>query len=559
MGRTRKKPKRATCKICKKSIATKHSLIYHIRSFHTGIKPHKCSHCGKAFVTPTQLRRHKLLIHSKTPPSFVCKECGKSCKLEFNLKRHIKKIHLLIKNPIVPCYFCKTGFRSSNSFNYHLLKHTRELPYSCPICREGFRAEQYYKLHLKDVDGKEYVCPKCPPNEEKFCGMRRLQSHLRLKAIHEPPKPPRKPKVPGWQQIKFPLCQKPKMQKTKAPPKIKAKPFNYQTAKTVPCYFCHEKHSKSKITSHMRTHTLEKLYYCKICLNKSPKSKYASQYYLRKYKLYQHIRRHLNERPCKCNVCPKWFITISNLKTHERCRHQMHKRSGTVCERCDVLILNKHFPAHFAMHKMEEPYSCACCYKTFKTKNDMKIHRVEDHENQEGIICPVQCREFIKPSEFEAHLASHDPKPFTCYFCAATFITSGNLRNHIHLHFLERPLPCSTCSAEFVTKRSLEKHYKVVIHPSQEMGRKWKKPKRATCKICKKSIARKHDLIYHIRSFHTGIRPHKCSHCEKAFVTPTQMRRHTFLLHSNTPPSFVCKECGKSCKLEQNLKRHIEK
>lgn len=50
------------CQFCSKVFGAKTDLARHIL-IHTGVKPHKCSVCGKNFRLVHHLKKHKFIVH----------------------------------------------------------------------------------------------------------------------------------------------------------------------------------------------------------------------------------------------------------------------------------------------------------------------------------------------------------------------------------------------------------------------------------------------------------------------------------------------------------------
>ncbi len=74
------------------------------------------------------------------------------------------------------------------------------------------------------------------------------------------------------------------------------------------------------------------------------------------------------------------------------------------------------------------------------------------------------------------------------------------------------------------------------------------------CKICNLKILTESSLAVHMRT-HTGERPHRCPHCQKAFKEPGNRDKH-IRTHTGDRP-FPCTVCGRAFADSSNLKRHM--
>ncbi|KAG7312861.1 hypothetical protein JYU34_001242 [Plutella xylostella] len=73
--------------MCHMKFAASGTLKNHRRT-HTGEKPHKCTHCDKAFVQKNDLAAH-MRCHTGERP-YVCAACGQAFRQGSALKTHLK-------------------------------------------------------------------------------------------------------------------------------------------------------------------------------------------------------------------------------------------------------------------------------------------------------------------------------------------------------------------------------------------------------------------------------------------------------------------------------------
>lgn len=90
--------KRHYCEICDYSTPRKGDLTKHMR-IHSGQKPFTCEHCSWKFKQSSHLHMHKLRKHSEESLPFKCSVCGNAYQTFTQLLNHRRSIHGLLQKP----------------------------------------------------------------------------------------------------------------------------------------------------------------------------------------------------------------------------------------------------------------------------------------------------------------------------------------------------------------------------------------------------------------------------------------------------------------------------
>lgn len=227
------------CYFCRKMIGNMNEHI----GIHTREKPFKCTKCPKRFIRHSEIKPHLSSRHIKEElkTNWKCAECPKQFKSQGGWRNHVQIKHRGILR--YRCNFCfKRTSCMTNLENHIRVHHTKEIPFRCSVQGCEFKSQTSAGLHSHKKRGQHdnKRWKKC-----YFCSaIRCVKKHY----FDE-----------DKEAYKCPSCAAYLANRSHFLRHVKS----HNADEKVKCYFCSK--SLTNISQHLRIHTMEKLFSCKVC------------------------------------------------------------------------------------------------------------------------------------------------------------------------------------------------------------------------------------------------------------------------------------------------------
>ena len=171
----------------------------------------------------------------------ICDICKKSFSTLGNMRNHIMTIHNNIRPFVCTFRGCNKKYSIGSRYQVHLRTHLGNKPFICQICNKAFNEKGNLKTHLRfHSELRPFKCPHCT---KSYKTNGHLKDHIEIQ---------------------------------------------HNLIKKYECQYCHKKFGRiSTLKAHIRTHTGEKNYKCRM--------EECNKWFAEKGNMEIHYRRHLKK------------------------------------------------------------------------------------------------------------------------------------------------------------------------------------------------------------------------------------------------------------------------
>lgn len=322
----------------------KTSKSHTIRTHNRTVKKDRqiCSICGKAFSSISTLNIHireKHLPDTDPQRYFKCSQCDSKFDREYHLRVH----HLTHKNVrTYTCDYCHREYNNRKNFVNHMYAIHSNLRtiYSCSFCNKGFRSRDHRDDHENIHTGKRpNQCMLC---FKDFASSAALRRHTKAHKDDADKLLKSDTNNCGADDLKKKLHKKPH-KRTKAQLLTRTDSSSLADSKgKYPCEFC-------------------------------------TAVFRYKDKRDSHLNKHTGQKPHKCNLCSKTFMSEAYLSKHKKLLHLSEAEKATAvkyeCSFCSKIYHRKKvFDKHLKSHNGGGfPFQCEMCSKGYM--NQWRLNR----------------------------------------------------------------------------------------------------------------------------------------------------------------------------------------
>lgn len=484
------------CKLCDFSGKTKEHILDHWKSKHI--------HCRRQSID-----KYTVLKETNSPENIwigddelVHSIYPRKLKIYTNVEEREKN-----QKELAECKICLKKF-TKNYLKTHMIHHDTEFPYTCDYCNKSFRLKQSIRTHMiTHMNEKKFECKVCL---KKFGYKQSWKMH---EIIHF------KGNLPE---------DDPRVRRRK------------RELELVECKICKAKVGRKSLVLHKRIHIKELPYKCQTC----------GKSFRRKSSLRYHMNTHLDKKPFACEQCPKTFGMQRSLEHHKLVhlkgilpdddpswKWADYKKKKVECDICFKTLNIYSLKDHKRIHANEKPFKCDVCNKSFRLKNNLRLHKMIHIDSEPKLKCAFCHYKFRTESYLKVHERLHREGMPACQFCRKEFSSNAAVLRHIRTEHFDLLRQQDKLTGElnelFQGNRTFEcyncNYTNIFAGVEKHMEKCLTEAKFIQCPKCVRKFSSKESCNNHFKLQHTDKqRTYECHICR---YSTEGFRYHTLKLH----------------------------
>ncbi|ROT67183.1 hypothetical protein C7M84_014743 [Penaeus vannamei] len=168
------------CSLCGKAFVTKHVRDVHVRNVHEKANETRCPACGDSFCNRQSMEMHMRRLHmGEAGRSLLCDACGKGFVNASELRKHVEHVHLKVHRQEAMCEVCGKAMsrrrsvpglqggvpRAGQPHCHRRRMHPveGERTNTCGVCGKNYHFPSELRRHVRIVHENErsFVCDVC--------------------------------------------------------------------------------------------------------------------------------------------------------------------------------------------------------------------------------------------------------------------------------------------------------------------------------------------------------------------------------------------------------------